>query len=296
MVRHYGLLILLFFLFSSFLQGQIVLDTVYFDQNWEQSLEQDASYYRIVSTDTTSGSFRFQVMDHYLNGQVQMSGTYKSIRPDNKDGRFIYYYDNGQRQRDCYYRENTLHGTFREWYRSGQQKELQEYNRGLLDGPYKTWREDGSLKLEARYVKGEKSGNFKTYYENGQLIRNDLYEDDKLVEGNCYTPEGESTDYFPYIVMPKFKEGRAGLRKYIEKELKYPQEAKRSGDEGYVIIVFTVDENGQVKDPQVVNGDKDYFNNEALRVVNSFPKWIPGKVDGIPSPVHVTVPIEFRLR
>ena len=284
------------FVFSSSGKGQLILDTVYFDQNWEQSIKQDARYYRIISTDTASGNFRFQVVDYYLTGQVQMTGTYKSIRPDNRDGRFIYYYENGQRQRDCIYRENTLHGPFSEWYRSGQQKNLQEYNRGLLDGPYKTWREDGSLKQEARYVKGERSGNFKTYYENGQLTRNDLYEDGKLVEGFCFTPEGEPTEYFPYIVMPKFKEGRAGLRKYIEKELKYPPEAKRKGDEGYVIIVFTVDENGQVTDPQVVNGDKEYFNEEALRVVHSFPKWIPGKVDGIPSPVHVTVPIEFRLR
>ncbi len=83
-------------------KGQIILDTMYFDQNWEQSTEQDANYYRIISTDTTFRSFRFSVKDYYLSGQVQMTGTYKSIRPDNKDGQFIYYFDNGQQQRDCY--------------------------------------------------------------------------------------------------------------------------------------------------------------------------------------------------
>jgi protein TonB len=236
------------------------------------------------------------VKDYYPSGQVQMTGTYNSIRPDNKDGHFIYYFDNGQQQRICFYKKNTLNGTFREWYRSGKLKNEQEYKNGLLNGPFKSWREDGSLKQEARYVKGEKSGNFKTYYENGQLTRNDLYEDDKLVEGFCFTPDGNPTEYFPYIVMPRFREGRSGLRKFIEQELKYPPEAKKRGDEGFVIIVFTVDEEGNVKDPQIVNGDRDYFNEEALRVVNLFPKWIPGEVDGIPSPVHVTVPIEFRLR
>ena len=63
-----------------------------------------------------------------------------------------------------------------------------------------------------------------------------------------------------------------------------------------MIVVFTVDEEGNVKDPLIVNGDREYFNEEALRVVNLFPLWIPGEVDGVPSPVHVTVPIEFRLR
>jgi len=290
------LIIILLFILPSTVKGQIILDTMYFDQNWEQSTEQDANYYRIISSDTSSGNFRFFVKDYYLSGQVQMTGTYNSIRPDNKDGQFIYYHDNGQQQRECYYRENTLNGAFREWYRSGQLKNEQKYKNGLLDGPYKAWRENGSLKQEARYVKGGKNGNFKTYYENGQLTRNDLYQDDRLVEGFCYTPDGDSTEYFPYIVMPRFRDGRTGLRKFIEQELKYPPEAKKSGDEGYVIVIFTVDEEGKVKNPQIVNGDRDYFNEEALRVVNVFPKWIPGKVDGIPSPVHVSVPIEFRLR
>jgi TonB family protein len=96
--------------------------------------------------------------------------------------------------------------------------------------------------------------------------------------------------------MPKFRNGPSGLRKFIDREIQYPPEARKKGEEGYVIIVFTVDENGHVKDPQIVNGDKHYFNEEALRVVNRFPEWIPGKIDGIPSPIHVTVPIEFSLR
>jgi TonB family protein len=276
--------------------GQTILDTMFFDQNWEQSAEKDARYYRIVYTDTSSGGFHFFVEDYYLSGTVQMTGFYRSIRPDNKDGRFMYYYENGQPQRECHYRENALMGEFREWYRTGQLQSEQEYRNGLLDGRYKTWREDGSLKQEARYIKGKKYGRFKTYYANGQLTRNDLYEDDKLVEGSCYTPEGEPTDYFPYMVMPRFKDGSIGMRKFIEQELKYPPEAKKRRDEGYVIVVFIVDEEGNVKDPQIINGDLQYFNDEALRVVNRFPRWIPGKIDGIPSPVHVTVPIEFRLR
>ena len=36
------------------------------------------------------------------------------------------------------------------------------------------------------------------------------------------------------------------LKKIIEEELKYPPEAKKSGYEGYVIVIFTVDEEGKV--------------------------------------------------
>ena len=96
------LIIIILLVLPSTGKGQIILDTMYFNQNWEQSSEQDANYYRIVSTDTTYGSFRFIVKDYYLSGQVQMTGTYNSIRPDNKDGQFIYYFDNGQQQRECF--------------------------------------------------------------------------------------------------------------------------------------------------------------------------------------------------
>jgi TonB family protein len=96
--------------------------------------------------------------------------------------------------------------------------------------------------------------------------------------------------------MPKYPGGRAALRKFVEKELRYPEEARKRRIEGVVIILFTVNEDGQVEDPRVVNGDQKYFNEEALRIVRKFPEWIPGELDGISSPIQVSVPIEFRLR
>ena len=198
-------------------------------------------------------------------------------------------------QMDCYYRDNLLHGPLREWYPSGQQKSYQEFSNGLLNGECTNWREDGSLELKARYYKGDKHGNFRTYYPGGSLLRDDFFENGELVEGHCYSPEGEPVDYFPYVVRPSFPGGRAALRRFVDKELKYPQQARKKGIEGSVIVLFTVDENGKVRDPEVVNGDLEYFNEEALRLVSIFPDWIPGKVDGVLSSVQVSLPIEFRL-
>ena len=272
-----------------------VVDTMYFDRNWEQSARPDAYYYRIISIDT-SGDFRFHVADYYPDKQVQMTGTYKSIRPDNKDGHFTYWYEDGEKQMECHYSDNILHGVFREWYANGQPESHQEYSNGLLEGEYISWRDDGSLKLKARYHNGVKHGNFQSYYPGGQITRNDYYENGQMIEGKCYSSLGEPVEYFPYVLMPRFREGRRGLLEFVEKELKYPQEARKKGIEGAVIILFTVDEEGFVRNPRVVNGDRDYFNKEALRVVGQFPHWIPGEVDGIPSPIQVSVPIEFRLR
>ncbi len=272
-----------------------VLDTMYFDNSWEQTGLENAYYYRIVSVDS-SGDFRLYVEDHYPGGQIQMTGTYKSIQPDDKDGHFVYWYEDGNKQMDCYYRDNLLHGPLREWYPSGLQKSYQEFSYGLLNGENTSWREDGSLKLKARYYKGEKHGNFQTFYPDGRLLRDDFFENGELVEGHCYSPEGDPVDYFPYVIMPEFPGGHTALKRFVDKELKYPQEARKKGIEGTVIVLFTVDENGKVKDPEIVNGDLEYFNEEALRVVREFPDWIPGKVDGTLSSVQVSLPIDFRFR
>ena len=268
---------------------------MYFDRNWEQTDQEYAHYYRFISIDT-SGDFRFYVEDYFPGGQLQMSGTYKSIQPDNKDGHFVYRYEDGKKQMDCHYRDNVLQGPLREWYSSGQAESYQEFSGGLLDGEYTTWQENGNVKLKARYHKGEKHGNFQSFYPNGQMLRNDFFENGQLVEGHCFSAEGEPVEYFPYVLMPSFPGGQAALRRFVEKELKYPDKARKRGIEGAVIILFTVDEAGDVKDPRVVNGDWEYFNAEALRVVSKFPQWLPGEVDGLPSPIQVSVPIEFRLR
>jgi TonB family protein len=268
---------------------------MYFDTNWEQAEKADAHYYRYISIDT-SDKVRFRVEDYYPEGKIQMTGTYKSIRPDNKDGHFVYYYEDGKKQMECHYRDNYLQGILEEWYPSGQQESYQEFKGGILNGDFKSWREDGSLKLKARYYNGEKHGNFQSFYPNGQMVRDDYYDSGKLIKGQCFSEDGKETEYFPYVLMPKYPGGPGNLRKFIEKELKYPPEAKRKGIEGAVLILFTVDEEGVVKDPRVVNGDRVYFNKEAIRVVEKFPGWIPGEVDGIPSPIQVSVPIEFRLR
>lgn len=64
---------------------------------------------------------------------------------------------------------------------------------------------------------------------------------------------------------------------------------------GRVIVRFTVDKDGNVTSPEVVEGVSPELDAEALRVVKSMPKWNPGIVDGKPADVKFTLPISFRL-
>jgi protein TonB len=61
-------------------------------------------------------------------------------------------------------------------------------------------------------------------------------------------------------------------------------------------VQFVVNKDGTVVDPVVVRSVDPYLDKEALRVINSMPKWKPGKQRGKPVRVRYTVPVTFRLQ
>lgn len=103
----------------------------------------------------------------------------------------------------------------------------------------------------------------------------------------------------PYEVveqMPSFPGGQAVLMKYIADHLKYPTIAQENGTQGRVICQFVVAKDGSVQNVKVVRSLDPYCDKEAVRVIQSLPKWIPGKQNGKAVPVYYTVPILFKLQ
>jgi len=110
--------------------------------------------------------------------------------------------------------------------------------------------------------------------------------------------------------MPQFHGGEQALLNFIKQNLKYPKEAQKKGGQGTIIIRFTVDSKGKVADPiflkstvsennkEIESSNQDVvelLNNEALRVINSLPDFIPGEQNGKKVPVYYTLPIMFKL-
>jgi periplasmic protein TonB len=102
-----------------------------------------------------------------------------------------------------------------------------------------------------------------------------------------------------YIVedMPSFQGGDANaFRTWIQQNLRYPEVAQENGIQGRVFVQFAVNSKGELVDAQVVRGVDPSLDKEALRVVNSSPKWLPGKQRGKPVKVQFTFPIVFVLQ
>ncbi|MDA3928204.1 MAG: M56 family metallopeptidase [Prolixibacteraceae bacterium] len=95
--------------------------------------------------------------------------------------------------------------------------------------------------------------------------------------------------------MPEFTGGELALRKHIGTYVKYPAEAAVQGIQGKVYVTFVVGSDGVVKKAKIARGVNPLLDAEAIRVVNSLPKWKPGYQSGKPVAVYYTVPINFQL-
>ena len=96
--------------------------------------------------------------------------------------------------------------------------------------------------------------------------------------------------------MPSYPGGDAELLKYIATNIKYPKESQDNGEQGRVICSFIVGRDGSVNNPEVLRGVTPLLNEEAVRVINTMPRWNPGMQRGKAVAVKYTVPITFRLK
>lgn len=95
-------------------------------------------------------------------------------------------------------------------------------------------------------------------------------------------------------VMPEFPGGDKELMKFIEKNINYPKNAKNKGIKGAVIVRFVVNSTGKIENGEIIRGLDPECNNEALRIINLFPIWIPGKQAGKNTSVYFCIPIYFK--
>ena len=103
--------------------------------------------------------------------------------------------------------------------------------------------------------------------------------------------ENDSDVYVIVDQMPELIGGLSGL----QNKVKYPEIARKANVEGRVIVQFIVDENGNVRDAQVLRGVGAGLDEEATRAISEHAEFIPGRQDGKPVAVRLAIPIVFKL-
>lgn len=89
--------------------------------------------------------------------------------------------------------------------------------------------------------------------------------------------------------------GMQKFYEYIQKNLTYPEQARRMGIEGKVFVEFIVDKQGKLTEVKALKGIGAGCDEEAVRVVKNAPNWSPGKQRGRAVKVKMVVPIFFKM-
>ena len=85
------------------------------------------------------------------------------------------------------------------------------------------------------------------------------------------------------------------MHQFFSSSLIYPEVSIEKGDQGRVFVEFIVDDNGQVKCPQIMRGISKELDAESLRLVRKMSRWNAAAYEGDPIPVMVRFPINFKL-
>ncbi|SKD05615.1 TonB family C-terminal domain-containing protein [Chitinophaga ginsengisegetis] len=115
---------------------------------------------------------------------------------------------------------------------------------------------------------------------------------------NFPPPNNNNNEVFTFVEHPpKFPGGENALGLYLNKNIRYPEEAQKAKIGGTTFVQFVVDADGSIRDVKTIGAKKGYgLEDEAIRVVKAMPKWEPGVQNEHQVAVQFNLPIRFSLQ
>jgi len=283
---------------------------IYLDSLWKETTAGNHKYYRIVESFDSEKKL-YKIKDYYKSGVLQMVGHSKTEKDTifSREGEFIFYYENGNKQRISNYYNSHLLGKDEQWYENGTKQsewEYFEYNKNIPI-PCKLnqyWNPDGKQTVingnghfedssedysdSGNIKNGLKEGTWKGIY-NKKNKYTEVYKKGILISGVSTDGERNEYKYNELETMPKPKEGIQNFYQYIGKNFNVPKEFENL--KGRIFTTFIVDKDGQIVEPKTVKSVNEVLDQEAIRVITSYEKWIPAKQRGQYVRVLYSIPI-----
>jgi len=155
--------------------------------------------------------------------------------------------------------------------------------------------EKAHIILESKIIPEFKNDNYYGGIKNGVLeILNECTS--VTNKESIEQPKMEGPIYQLVDEPPTFPDGDVALHKWLEENMKYPEEAKKLGIQGHVYTTFVIEPDGSKSNVVVVRGIGTGCDEEAIRLVKAMPKWSPGKQHGQPVRVQYNLSIKFTLQ
>ena len=95
--------------------------------------------------------------------------------------------------------------------------------------------------------------------------------------------------------MPSFPGGDEALYQWVYDHMQYPEECKEQGIQGRVMVQLVIGKDGSIESAQATRSPHEALSKEAIRLVKSMPKWVPGWHNGRIVRSYLYLPIAFRI-
>jgi len=116
--------------------------------------------------------------------------------------------------------------------------------------------------------------------------------------GVVEVPKKESDDavFVPIESEAQFPGGMAAWARFLNKNLRYPEDAQNNEVQGRVVVQFVVDREGNVSDVEAISGpEQGGLREEAVRVIKQSGKWVPGNQNGKLVKSYKRQPVSFQI-
>jgi TonB family protein len=232
---------------------------------------------------------------------LKHDGYYTDNTFSKKDGVYLEYHYNGMMSDSSFFVNGLKSGPEFTWDDDGNPASIRHWHNNLPVDTSLWFTDDGKISaiqitdsmgngLYRSYVKGTKNsgteGRIMQGKRTGKWIFRDadgitgaeaIYVNDSATSVTCFNEKGEpETKKECYLEkMAEFKGGVEAWRRYLERNLKYPESAVNNGVQGVVRVQFNIDKEGRVSDVHALNNPGDALVQEAERIIKESGRWEP---------------------
>lgn len=251
-------------------------------------------------------SFMHKLIKQSLTKRLKTEGAYTHNK---RTGKWTYYSNQSNIDSTGFFKDDLHEGQWASYWINGKLRQVVSYTKDQPNGRWQFYTYNGALSYEGDYLNGKPTNQWQFYAEDGTidtLLNKELYakpqdnEHAEMVDGLLDKTTNKDSIYqiivMPPEGLPNFFGGESALFRYLSENIKYPEIARENGIEGTVYIEFIINRQGFVDKAIVKRGVDTACDEEAYRVINQMPRWIPGRVDGKPVQVIYTLPIKFKLQ
>ena len=131
--------------------------------------------------------------------------------------------------------------------------------------------------------------NFDEFTEDMEITAAPVEVEEEVIE--------EETPFIRVEKMPSFQGGDLNaFRNWVQGKLHYPQIAQENGISGRVVLSFVIEKDGTLTTIEVLQAPDRSLSEEAVRVLETSPKWEPGMQSNKAVRVKYTLPVDFQIR